>query len=405
MLKKNNPQKSHASYKKRTTPSRFQWTTKKIAALAPKTAPQIFQDPEEFGLKLTVTKTDEKIFSVAHDLSGKKKDVVLGRFPDLSLQHARYLARQIHQRIIDDLYLQLKDSSCVNDVTLKEAFDKYLDLYAKWHKKTWREDVAQFKRYCRPWQTRLLSSFTREEIQKYHAEIGQKNGLYAANRLIMHLKALFNKMILWGWKGTNPVMGIPLFKEPSRMRFLQSDELPKLFHALDEEKNDRVRDYVLLSLLTGARKHNVLSMRWQDIHFEKALWHIPMTKNGEPHLLPLVPDAIELLKKRRAQGNPSLFVFPSPRTNARHLNYPEKVWKRILARAKIENFRLHDLRRTHATFQAVTGASLHIIGKTLAHKNPSTTAIYARLNLDPVREAMEKATRAMMHAVKNETEK
>lgn len=77
---------------------------------------------------------------------------------------------------------------------------------------------------------------------------------------------------------------------------------------------------------------------------------------------------------------------------------PKKGWKRILERAGIDNLRIHDLRRTLGSWQAKTGASLAIIGKSLNHKNQNTTAIYARLDLDPVRDSVNKATSAMMQA-------
>ena len=62
------------------------------------------------------------------------------------------------------------------------------------------------------------------------------------------------------------------------------------------------------------------------------------------------------------------------------------------------NLRIHDLRRSLGSWQAATGANLSVIGKTLAHKNVSTTAIYARLNIDPIRESMNKATDAILNA-------
>ena len=77
---------------------------------------------------------------------------------------------------------------------------------------------------------------------------------------------------------------------------------------------------------------------------------------------------------------------------------PKKGWKRILERAGIDNLRIHDLRRTLGSWQAKTGASLAIIGKSLNHKNQNTTAIYARLDLDPVRDSINKATSAMLTA-------
>ena len=62
------------------------------------------------------------------------------------------------------------------------------------------------------------------------------------------------------------------------------------------------------------------------------------------------------------------------------------------------DLRIHDLRRTLGSWQAKTGASMAIIGKSLNHKTHQATAIYARLDLDPVRQSVNTATAAMMEA-------
>jgi len=200
----------------------------------------------------------------------------------------------------------------------------------------------------------------------------------------------------------NPAQRITQFKEVSRERFLQPDELKNFFQAVADEKNETIRDYILISLLTGARRSNVLSMQWGEISFERAEWRIPETKNGTSHTLPITTQAMQILKQRKELKD-SNFVF-SGTGKSGHLVEPKKGWIRIKDRAGIKDLRLHDLRRSLGSWQAITGASLTIIGKTLAHMDVSTTAIYARLNNDPVREAMETATRAMMNAGKQGAE-
>jgi integrase len=212
-----------------------------------------------------------------------------------------------------------------------------------------------------------------------------------------------------------------------------------------------VKDYILLSLLTGARKANMLAMRWDEISMEQRQWRIPETKNGEPVLVPLSPQAMEILHTRKAQAA-GAWVFPSAASSKGYLQDPKKAWQRMLRRAEIyqlidllagkegwsapviekargeaeENLpvwlesyrktattykldiaalglpdlRIHDLRRSLGSWQAVTGASSYVIGKSLGHKSQQATAIYARLNLDPVRESVEKATEAMLAAGK-----
>ncbi len=121
-----------------------------------------------------------------------------------------------------------------------------------------------------------------------------------------------------------------------------------------------------------------------------------MTKGGEPHTAALSSEAVSVLAARKARAT-GPWVFPGPGKSGHYME-PKRAWGSFLERARIDDLRIHDLRRTLGSWQAATGASLPIIGKTLAHKNVSTTAIYARLNLDPVRQAVDVATKAMLAA-------
>jgi integrase len=215
------------------------------------------------------------------------------------------------------------------------------------------------------------------------------------------VSSIFGRAREWGlWERENPCKGIRRYPEQSRDRFLQADELPKFFKAVSEEINEVMRDFFLLALLTGARSANVRSMRWEDLTLteERNEWRIPKTKTGESHALPLTPEAAALLKRRQENAKEgAVYVLPGDGKHG-HLAEPKKAWKRIVKAAGLKDIRIHDLRRTLGSWQVATGASLAVIGRTLAHKNVSTTAIYARLNLDPVRAAMETATNAMFVA-------
>ncbi len=136
-------------------------------------------------------------------------------------------------------------------------------------------------------------------------------------------------------------------------------------------------------------------MQWSEIHLERGEWRIPITKNGDSQTVTLIAEVVEILRAR--QGVNQTWVFPGSGVTG-HLVEPKKAWKRVLERAGIANLRIHDLRRTLGSWQAKTGASLVIVGKSLNHKSPSTTAIYARLDLDPVRESVDRATSAMLVA-------
>ncbi len=170
---------------------------------------------------------------------------------------------------------------------------------------------------------------------------------------------------------------------------------------MDAEPNDTVRDYIYVSLFTGARKSNVLAMRWEDINFERREWLIPETKNGEPLRVHLVEKVLDILERRREAYGEQEWVFKGSGKTG-HLVEPQAGWKRILRRANIKDLRLHDLRRTLGSWQAATGANSFMIGRTLGHKNQQSTAVYARLNIDPVRDSVEKATQAMLQTAINE---
>jgi len=254
-----------------------------------------------------------------------------------------------------------------------------------------------------------ISKITPADVRKMHSERAQKTtsedgkkvfgGKDAANRLLDRVNAVFNKAIEWGWDGKNPAKGVKKFKTKSRERFLQPEELPKFFEALDAETNETIKDFIHISLLTGARKSNVLAMRWDEISFDRAEWRIPETKNGEALTLPLVEDGIKILKAIK-KTNTGKYVFEGEGRTG-HLADPRKAWVRILKRAAIEDLRLHDLRRSLGSYQAILGANSYTIGKSLGHKSQAATAIYARMNLDPVRASMEAATK-MMRGVGND---
>jgi len=314
----------------------------------------------------------------------------------MSIEQARGQAGEINSRIANGENPNDLSRAKRAELTFADLFQAYMDRHAKLHKKSWKEDQGQYDRYLMKFRHRKISQIKKGDIQRLHHETGASKGHYAANRLLSLLQCIFNKAMEWGfWEGVNPCTGATKFKEKSRDRFLQPDELPKFFEALSNESNDTIRDYFLLSLLTGARRANVLAMRWEQLNFERGEWRIPDTKNGEPQTIPLVEVAHKILLTR--QGNGSEWVFPG-KGKTGHLIEPKTGWQRVCKQAGLEGVRIHDLRRSLGSWQASTGANLSIIGKTLNHKNVSTTAIYARLNIDPVRAAMEKATSAMLGA-------
>ena len=245
---------------------------------------------------------------------------------------------------------------------------------------------------------------TRNDVEEFIIELYKKKGNYVANKALKLLRHMFNKGIEWGLDMVNPTLGIKKYPEKSRDRYLTSDEIANFFKAVYNYPDELARSYILISLFTGQRRSNVLSMNWQGIDFKNKTWHIRETKNGEPITVPLVEQVIEILLKLK-ENSFSEWVFPSKSSQSGHYEEPKRAFKSILKEAGIENFRIHDLRRTLGSYEAITGTSLHIIGKSLGHKSSQSTEIYARLSLDPVRAAAQTACNHILDLAKENEEK
>lgn len=356
-------------------------------------------DTREKGLSAYVTTGGVITFFVRKRINGRDERVVIGRYPETTVERARTQALAIKAQVAQGKDPIEDKRRMRSDITFFDMFREFMERYSKKHKRSWQYDEREVNKFLSHWFKRKAGTITKQEIQILHERIRDENGLYQANRILERISSIFNRAIEWGWHGENPARGIRKFREKSRDRFLQPDELPRFFAALDAEDNQIARDYIMLSLLTGARKSNVLAMRWEQIFFERAEWRIPETKNGDPLTVPLSQNALEILERRR-HGTNSEWVFPVDASKSGHFIDPKRAWQRVLARASIKDLRIHDLRRSLGSWQASTGANGFIIGKSLGHKSQQATQIYARLNLDPVRESIEKATQAMMVAGK-----
>ena len=344
-------------------------------------------------LAIIVTEKGTKSFVVIKRTATEPIKVTIGHYPDVSIQQARTQAISILKEIAEGKNPNEKKRKFRQEMTLEELFDMFMERYSKRTKKSWKYDEREIPKHLGCWFNRKISTITKPQIQKLHEKISIENGMYQANRTLERLKSMYNRAIDWGWEGTNPCNGIKKNKEVKRDRFLRPDELPRFFTALQNETNEVARNYIWMLLLTGARKTNVLAMRWEEIDFALGMWRIPDTKNGEPVNIPLVSAAIELLNSIERKNE---WVFPSPILPNGHLQDPKKAWNRILTEANISDLRIHDIRRTLGSYQAIMGTSLNIIGKSLGHKSQASTQIYARLTTDPVRKSMEDATNKML---------
>lgn len=357
-----------------------------------------YYDTQMPGLCVRVYPTGKKVFYMYRKVHGRPERIKLDTFGAITVQQARELATAVNVQVAQGLSPTAIRQEERAEPTLGEFFDIYLERHAKIHKRTWTDDERRFHYHMSHWKRRRISEISKSEIISWHSKIGKARGIYAANHALAILRVLYNKAIEWGFfEGNNPCMGVKKFRETARDRFLQPDEMQKFFDALNQLEETTTRDFLLMCLYTGARRSNVLSMRWDQINLETHEWRIPLTKNGTPQVIPLIGEAISLLHERRKTDTGD-WVFPSKLNPTGHLVEPKRAWNKIREATGMTELRMHDLRRSLGSWQARTGASLVIIGKTLNHRSPQSTQVYARLDNDPVRQAMETAVHAMKKA-------
>jgi len=385
-----------------TPVTRFSFTRAAIIAVnPPRDQERVYvYDKRTPALALCVTRSGSRTFYVYRRIHGRPVRVRLGRFLEMTIDQARRQAVVVLSEIARGNDPQAQKLALRRQCTLGQLFDHYLETHAKVHcrEKSWREDQRLFKKHLPVWHGRRVSTITTADIAALHARIGKRTPCQA-NRLLTLLCKLFN----YGRRTlktdrVNPCEGVRRFDEATRERFLSAGELKRLFKGLAEEP-EPFSSFFLLLLLTGARKGNVQAMRWQDVDLDTRLWRIPnnQSKNREVLNVVLSPESVEILRQRASAVNGAEYVFPGCGKTG-HLVEPKSAWERVRGRAKLNDCRMHDLRRTLGSWQAAGGTSLLIIGKSLGHRSETATRIYARLATDPVRESVEKATAAMIHA-------
>lgn len=255
------------------------------------------------------------------------------------------------------------------------------------------------------WESRKLSTITADDVSKLMKALRAGHGAPTANRAFELLRAIYNQMIKSKlYDGPNPCAGLPKYKESKRKRFLKGEELPAFFTALAAVPEGAFKDYVHLSIYTGARRNNVLAMEWAHLDLHAGLWNVPaaQSKNEDDMTVPLTERAIEILERRREADPTGRFVFPADSASG-HATPFKKPWRALLDAAGIPDIRIHDLRRTAGSWAAFAGASLPIIGASLGHKSAQSTQVYAHLQSSPVRDAMQRAQDAMASAAAKTT--
>ena len=220
-----------------------------------------------------------------------------------------------------------------------------------------------------------------------------------ANHALSVLRRILNYAVACGYLDTNPARGIKRNPRPKLTRFLSREEVRRLHRALDRcggarPSRARQADIIRLLLLTGCRRGEILTLRWQDVDGDTL--NLADAKSG-PRRVFLNAVACAILERQSRSG--SAYVFPSPLDPGRPLSPDLPLWYSVRKEAGIEDVRLHDLRHSFASHAVLQGVPLPVVSRLLGHKRPSMTLRYAHVGDRETEAAAERVGAAIAYAL------
>jgi len=384
------------------------------------------RDADVRGLELRVTASGVKTWRLHYTRrsDGRRRAVSLGAYPALSLKAARSKAKGLQAEIQNE---EIKADPATGrqirrqSQTFSEVADEWLDRHARPNKspRAVRDDISMLDRHIRPriGAMRVTEIAKRDVIwllDEVAAQPDARKGrkpdrkmTHRPNRVFELLRAIFRWAIGRDLLTVDPTFGLapPIRKEKPRERDLSPDEIRRLWAALDKASVSRTlrgsegnfpmtRPTALairLALVTGQRIGEVARIAVSELAFNDVapLWTIPgdRTKNGQPNRVPLSPLALKLIAAASELAGESAWLFPSPNGDG---PIDAHAPTRALARARdaigLDDFRIHDLRRTAATRMAELGISPHTIAMILNHvsarQGTITSKVYVQYSYD-----------------------
>lgn len=345
---------------------------------------------EGFGLR--IMPSGKKTFCIQYRKYGRTRRMKIGTVGKITVDEARAIARE-----------QFVTVAAGGNPAQDRKMDLVAPIVETLGERFLRDHVAH---HCKPSTQReyrrsigifvnpqigkyRVEDVTRADIDRIHQSMHDKP--YQANRTLGVMSKMFNMAEIWGMRpdGTNPCRHIRKYKEYQRERFLNPIEIRRLLEVLYEIEEDgtETRSAVTafrLLLLTGCRLGEIQTLQWKFL--DGAYIVLPDSKTGRRHI-PITSTIQAVLNETpRIKGNPYVITG---RVEGKYLNDLQHPWRRIRERAELEGVRIHDLRHTYASRAIAKGMSIPLVGKLLGHTQVQTTARYAHLADDQVKDAAE----------------
>jgi integrase len=352
-----------------------------------------------FGVRTTEKGYRSFIFQYRSRAGGQGK-IVIGRFPSMTVEEARKIARQ-HRINVDGGGNPSSERKAVRSApTMGDMIDYYTGEYAK-NRALKPQTAAEMRRlldrFVRPTLgKRKVAEVQPTDIRRVHGAVKDAVSPYRANKVLAGLSRIFNLSVADEIRPNNPCFGITKYPEDRRTKHLGHAEVVRLLNACDHYEDKQAANVLRLLLLTGARFREVLHATWDQFDLDKGLWVKPShhTKTKIVHEVRLGDQVVAVLRGMEGEKI-ARYLFPgrtleAPRTDLK------RPWRAIQDDAGLAGYRIHDLRRTYASFLLNTGSDLSVVGKALGHTQPSTTQRYASLFTETERDAANRAVSALM---------
>jgi integrase len=395
-------------------PTRIGFTDPLLRSLRPSATARDYWDTIHRGLIVRVLPSGRVEFAVRYRFGGLRRRLKLGSYPSVSLQEARVRARRAQSAIDDgkDPAGERQTARAAKTDTVASLAADYLVKHARKRKRSWAEDERVLTVDVLPtWGERSVRDITRRDVRALIEAIAERGAPIMANRTLEIVRKMLNFGVQHEWIDANPASRIEKpGVEHQRERVLTDEEIRRLWHLLSRAPSTKDRpapgrkagsrrtDDPLcpispalaaaqkMRLLTAQRGGEVIKMRWADVDLDAGWWVIPGSdaKNGRPHRVPLVAQAIEIVRAQEPKepGARGEFIFAGRGGAALHDR--AKKASAAIARVLGVDFRGHDLRRTAATRMAAAGIPRDHIAKLLNHVEggPSATRVYDRYSYD-----------------------
>lgn len=309
-----------------------------------------------------------------YDQNGERVRQIIG--PSKKLAEDVFSKRKVE--LAENKHLDIKRNK---KITFEEFIEKFTELYAK-SKKSWKSGFSNcLKRLNEFFADKYLYQINSQMIEQYRNKRVSEGLMNATvNRELACLSSVFNKAIQWGDAFENPMKRIKLAKENNqRVRYLSKLEYARLLEHCDEQ----LRTLVMLALNTGLRKGEIQKISFNDVNFETNTLTISEQKNGRKDWIPLNQTASDLLlevKKSSKVDYPFSYNF-------------RKAFETAIKRAKISDFRFHDLRHTFASWLVMAGVDIYTVMSLMRHQDIKMTQRYAHLSPDHKARGVEKLVR------------